>query len=144
MQPFRPDFKFLTSSILATSTILTSFLLANVSYANEDDTELKKACNRQSLITVAKIRNSSSNEMTEQDIRMLKLGANHACMDVHKRLLNSNAGTSPDNKVIAKTDDTKSEESNSEKSESIFDRLLSSERKPDVSPMQKRHRRGGK
>ena len=149
MQPFRLDFKFLTSSILATSTILTSLLLANVTYANEDDTELKKACNRQSLITVAKIRDSSSNEMTEQDIRMLKLGANHACMDIRKRMINSNAGTSPDNKVIAKTDDTKNQETKnqetkSEKSESIFDRLLSSERKPDVSPMQKRHRTGGK
>ena len=50
----------------------------------------------------------------------------------------------PDSKVIAKTDDAKNQENDDDKNESIFDRLLRTEKREDVNPMQKRHRTGGK
>jgi len=144
MTQFKLKFKPITTVIYAISAILTFFLLSNLTYANEEDIVLKKTCNRQSLITVSKIKNNSSNELTEQDIRMLRLGANHACMEIHKRLVNSNNNPLPDSKVIAKTDDTKNQENDDDKNESIFDRLLRTEKREDVNPMQKRHRTGGK
>ncbi len=144
MKLYKLNFKSITAIISVTPAILIFSLLSNLTYANEDDTALKKKCNRQSLITVAKIRNNSSNELTEQDIRMLRLGAIHACMDIHKRLVNSNVGPTPDNKVIAENDDIQNQESNNDKKESIFDRLLRTEKKEDVNPMQKKHRTGGK
>lgn len=144
MKLYKLNFKSITAIISVTPAILIFSLLSNLTYANEDDTALKKKCNRQSLITVAKIRNNSSNELTEQDIRMLRLGANHACMEIHKRLVNSNNNPPPDSKVIAKTDDAKNQENDDDKNESIFDRLLRTEKREDVNPMQKRHRTGGK
>ena len=144
MKLYKLNFKSITAIISVTPAILIFSLLSNLTYANEDDTALKKKCNRQSLITVAKIRNNSSNELTEQDIRMLRLGAIHACMEIHKRLVNSNNSPLPDSKVIAKTDDTKNQENDDDKNESIFDRLLRTEKREDVNPMQKRHRTGGK
>jgi hypothetical protein len=131
----------------ATSTILALSLLSNLTYADETNTDLNKMCDRQSILIAAKLRSDSNGELTAQDMSMIRLGAINACIETYKRMTNSPdlvKSTSSDKKVAAKTDVDKSQESSSKKKESIFDRLLRTEPKDDVSPMQKQHRTGGK
>jgi len=141
MKPLKLNSISITPLASIISIILISPLLSVLTYANNTDTDITKMCNRQSLITVTKIRNNSTNELTEQDIRMIRLGATNACIDTHKRI--ANAEHSSDKKVVVNTVADENED-DSNKSESIIDRLLRTEKKEDVNPMQKKHRTGGK
>ena len=141
MKPLKLNSISITPLASIISIILISPLLSVLTYANNTDTDITKMCNRQSLITVTKIRNNSTNELTEQDIRMIRLGATNACIDTYKRI--ANAEHSSDKKVVVNTVADENED-DSNKSESIIDRLLRTEKKEDVNPMQKKHRTGGK
>jgi len=132
----------LTPVILLLSLISTSLV-----YANGVDTDINKMCNRQSILIAAKLRSNSTNELTAQDVSMIRLGAIKGCLETYKRIVNSSESintTSADEKVAKKTEVDKTQESKNDEKESIFDRLLSTEKKEDISPMQKRHRTGGK
>lgn len=127
---------------LAILTSLTFLLTTSITYAEEAESDLYKMCNRQSILTATRLRSNSTNELTAQDMSMIRLGAINACMETYKKMLNAPdlvQSNSADEKVTKKT-----QGESKTKEESIFDRLLSTERKKDVNPMQKQHRTGGK
>lgn len=147
MKLYKLNFKSITAIISVTSAILIFSLLSNLTYADGFDTDLNKMCDRQSILIAAKLRSNSTTELTAQDVSMIRLGAINGCLETYKRIVNSSKpinATSPDKKVAKKTEVNETQESKNDEKESIFDRLLSTEKKEDVSPMQKKHRTGGK
>ena len=144
MTQFNIQFRFNPSFIFAISIGLFLVLFSNVTYANETNTDLDKMCARQSIVIAAKLRSNPSNELSEQDVNMIRLGATSACKETYKRYVKSDNTVAVDKRIANKTDDDTNQETDSNKKKSILDRLLSSERKDDVNPMQKMHRTGGK
>ncbi len=150
MNLFRQNFKLITL-VSTFSTILIFFLLSTITFANETDSDIARICTQQSLTTAAEIRSELDEELTKQDMRMLRLGAINACKNTYRRLGTSNSITPTRENVANKSDTSgeitevqKSPDTVDNKKESIIDRLLRTEKKEDVSPMQKRHRTGGK
>lgn len=141
MKLFKLNMKSITLMISASSAMLAFSLLSNLAYADGFDTNLNKMCDRQSILIAAKLRRNSTNELTAQDVSMIRLGAINGCLETYKRIVNSSKpinATSPDKRVAKKTKVEEPQESKNDKKESIFDRLLSTEKKEDVSPMQKK------
>ena len=131
-------------SVFTTLTILISSSFSTPAFA--DETDLDKMCDRQSVLIATEMR-SKEEGLSVREVSLIRLGAINACKKTYARMINSPdlaKSTTSDNKVAAKTDVEKKQESSSNKKESIFDRLLSNEKKKDVSPMQKQHRTGGK
>ena len=144
MKLLKLSIKFITLSLI----IPISLLLSSLIYANEVNTDLEKICDRESIIIAAKLRSNSKNELTAQDMSMIRIGAINGCIETYKRMHNSNdfvKSNSSDQTVAAKSEvKEKQEKDGNNKKKSIFDRLLRTEPKEDVNPMQKKHRTGGK
>lgn len=143
------DMNLIKIKYLTLNTILfivTSLLFTNVTYANESDTELRKMCDRQSIIIAAELRQQNKGEFTAQDMKMARIGAINGCLKTYKRMTSSSdfSELNTSNQSVASENETEEDNNNSDKKESIFDRLLSTESNDDVNPMQKMHRTGGK
>ena len=133
--------------LLSTTALLAFCLISNLAYADEANTGLNKMCDRQSILIAAKLRSNSKNELSAQDMSMIRLGAINGCIETYKRVANSSeAGkfTSAKTITITKSDTENNQEGTRNKKESIFDRLLRTKPKKDINPMQKKHRTGGK
>lgn len=129
--------------------IFACYMTSQFVSATEANADLYKMCERQSIVIAAELKKNSSAELSARDADMIRLGAVKACLETYKRAVNTTPSISADKKVTTKADidknrnDNIDQDDNVEK-ESIFDRLLSSDKKEDVSPMQKTHRTGGK
>ncbi len=128
---------------LSPCTIMFTLCLSSFSI-HAVETDLDKTCARQAILIAAELKNHSAHELTERDVDMIRLGAINACRETYRRTVNTPDAADTNKKVVAKEDVIESQSADSGKKESIFDRLLSSDKKEDVSPMQKQHRTGGK
>ena len=148
MKTIKQDIKYINTMILSTLTVLTLFLLTGKAHADETNTELEKMCDRQSILIAAEMKSKSEEELSVREVTLIRLGAINACKKTYIRMTNSPdfvKSSPPEKEASAKTGTDKNQKTESKaEEESIFDRLLRTEKKEDVSPMQKRHRTGGK
>jgi len=143
--------KISTPSLTIIIRVLTGIFLIQFSgllYADETEQSVNRQCTRQSIITIAKIRNSMDTELTEHDIHMIRLGAMNACLDTYNRLVKIGKSVNTEQNITSRTENDVQESSddkivNKEK-KSLLDRILSTESKDTVNPMQKKHSTGGK
>lgn len=123
--------QFLTRAYFVGLAFSLSSLLAIPAYADTKDlAEIDSLCESQSITISNELKSQSEQELTLQDVNFIRLGALNACKETYQKLLGYNV-----NKSVAENEAGK---------KSIFSDLFNSERKEDVNPMQKLHRKGGK
>lgn len=131
MTKLKQNSKFLTRTCLVGLAFSFSSLLTIPAYADAKDlAEIDSICEGQSITISNDLKNQSEQYLTVQDVDFIRLGALSACKKTYQKLLGYNT-----NKSVAENEAGK---------KSIFSDLFNRERKKDLNPMQKLHRKGGK
>tara|TARA_R110002049_G_scaffold295239_7_gene482459 strand:+ start:1808 stop:2203 length:396 start_codon:yes stop_codon:yes gene_type:complete len=123
--------KFSTRFCLVGVAISFSSLFSISAYADAKDlAEINSICQSQSISIANELKTQSEQELTVQNVDLIRLGAVTACKETYQKLLGYNT-----NKSVAENEEGK---------QSIFSDLFNREVRKDLSPMQKLHRKGGK
>ena len=131
MTQLKQNSKFLTRTYLVGVAFSLASLLTVPAYADANDlAEINSICEYQSITISQDLKHQSEQDLTLKDVDLIRLGAVTACKKTYQKLLGYNT-----NKSVAENEEGK---------KSIFSDLFNRERKEDVNPMLKLHRKGGK